>query len=98
MTSEQFKEKIRIIISGEQDYGKPIQDVIMDACLDAMSSEYAKGTFLNAADNNMMLPKIVLCAVLEELAWQYEPLNGSDKKKVKQIKPNVRFHYSTVKK
>lgn len=87
MTQSQFNEKISHLLN----HDKGIRSVIYRACKNAMASDYAKSKFVNPAEDNFILPKTVLSAVLSELAWQYEPFNKQDKKQVKQIKPHVKF-------
>lgn len=87
MTRTQFKEKIQTLLNE----GDGINQVIVNACMVAVSSKYAENQFLNAAPDNFILPKQVLTAVFEELAFQYEPINGPDKKLVKQLKPLVKI-------
>lgn len=39
-----------------------------------------------SAEDNMLLPKIVLSAVYSEMAWQYEPTTKTGKKAVKNLR------------
>ena len=85
ITPEQFAEKIRALLD---DNKLGFRDQIYNACIAAMSSEYAKDKFMRSADNNYILPKTVLCAVLQRIAWQYEP-HGKERKNVDLIKPLI---------
>lgn len=87
MTKENFIEKIDYMLND----GTGIKDVIRNACISTMNSEEAKGRYLNEYDDDFILPKIVLTAVLEELAWQYEPFDKVQKKVVDRVKLLVRF-------
>lgn len=87
MTKDEFKEKIIDLL--DQDSG--VRNVVLNGCINAMSSDMAKGRFLNAAENDYVLPKAVLTAVLKELAWQYEPFDKSARKIVVQLKPFIKL-------
>lgn len=85
MTQQQFKKRIKAML--KEDGG--IANVILNTCLSAMASEYAKGRYLNAAEDNFILPKTVLSAVFTELAWQYKPHETKHKNLVNELKPRI---------
>lgn len=87
MTEEQFKEKVTQLLTEKPG----IHKTILDAAIGTMASRMAKERFLKAADDDFVLPKLVLATVLAELVWHYEPVNKADKSKMKFIKPLVRF-------
>jgi hypothetical protein len=77
MTYAQFSDKINELLAGDAG----IQEVIKDAC---MKLTKAGCLDLDSAEDNYLLPKQVLCAVLKELAKQYEP-PSNNKKWLKQV-------------
>jgi hypothetical protein len=89
MTKDQFKARIQEMLA--HDGG--IADVIYNAAMSVVSSEYGRNQFLNAAEDNFIFPKQVLCAVFNELVFQYEPIERQDKKLVDLLKPLVKVTY-----
>lgn len=73
MTKTQLKQKVQKMFD-EIDVQKCVDKVIDSGCVD-----------INKWDDDFRLPKIVLSASLKELAFQYEPVDKSDKNEVSNI-------------
>ncbi len=84
MTLAQYKKKIKGLVKDGQ-LGKKVEA----ACINAMGTKYAQTKWLDPAEDNYILPKTVVCAVLQRLSWQYEPLSKQGKKNVQDIKPLI---------
>lgn len=74
MTNAQLKQKVQKMFD-EIDIQKCVDKIIDSGCID-----------INNWDDDFRLPKIVLSVSLKELAFQYEPVDKSDKNEVSNIR------------
>jgi hypothetical protein len=77
MTREQFTAKFQELLDSPDFMGfinKKAKDILSSGAID-----------LEDYENDYRLPKIVLCAVLHDMVWQYEPFNDKDKRTVKNL-------------
>lgn len=74
MTNAQLKQKVQKMFD-EINIQKCVDKIIDSGCVD-----------INSWDDDFRLPKIVLSASLKELAFQYEPVDKSDKNEVSNIR------------
>jgi hypothetical protein len=76
MTIQQLTEKIYTLIEqGKPEVDKLIQKVINSGTID-----------VDAAENDFLLPKIVLSAIYSELSYECQPLSASGRKSVDNLK------------
>jgi hypothetical protein len=77
MTKQQFQAKFQDLIDSD-DFttfiNKRAKELLNSGAVD-----------LDTFDDDYQLPKIVLCAVLKDLTWQYMPLTQESKKLVKNL-------------
>lgn len=74
ITKEQLKEKtIELLNNAHEEMVEKIDKAINSGCMD-----------LENADNNYLLPKILVSALLKDMVFQYKPM-GDTKKAEKEI-------------
>ena len=76
MTKAQLRKKIKELIRK----GKPEVDRMLEKAINSGAID------IEGAEDNYLLPKIILSALYSELAWQYEPLTKEGKAEVKNLK------------
>lgn len=80
MTKKEYTQKCKELLKTND-----LKKTIENGMLSLIQTEYGYNKFVADAEVDFTLPKIVLNAVLKELAFQFEPLNFENKKKVEGI-------------
>lgn len=76
MTKEQIRQKIdELLTTNTVEIRKRIEKVLASSCLS-----------LECWEDDYRLPKILMSAVCEEMAFQWYPLNDQDKEELQNIR------------